>query len=248
MKTRKRICIFGESPLVEEYASLCLNKGLDAQVRFNPGSPKGNLTKSAKQISKPGKIFQIGLELTNISLLEKKKNLIELDRALSPKSIILSSSITVSVEEQATWIKQPARLAGLGALPSLIENDLVELAPSGSTNATTIAASREFIGMLGKESSIVQDSVGMVLPRILCMLMNEACFAIMEGVAIGREIDTAMKLGTNYPQGPVEWGKRIGWGQVHAVMEALYRNFGDDRYRVAPLLRKAAFNGVLAAS
>jgi 3-hydroxybutyryl-CoA dehydrogenase len=86
----------------------------------------------------------------------------------------------------------------------------------------------------------VQDSVGLVMPRILCALANEACFAIMEGVAEANDIDTAMKLGTNYPSGPVVWAGRIGWSQVLAVLKGLHGYFGEDRYRPAPLLQRMA--------
>jgi 3-hydroxybutyryl-CoA dehydrogenase len=72
------------------------------------------------------------------------------------------------------------------------------------------------------------------------MIINEAFFAMQEGVAPAREIDTAMKLGTNYPRGPVEWAERIGVSQVVALLSALHQSFGEDRYRVAPLLRKSA--------
>jgi 3-hydroxybutyryl-CoA dehydrogenase len=80
----------------------------------------------------------------------------------------------------------------------------------------------------------------MVMPRILCMLINEAYFAMMEGVADDAAIDTAMKLGTNYPRGPVEWARKIGLVHVVAVLHALQGYFGEDRYRCAPLLTREA--------
>ena len=90
------------------------------------------------------------------------------------------------------------------------------------------------------ELSVVQDRVGMVLPRVLASLVNEAFFAIMEGVAEPRDIDSAMMLGTSYPHGPVEWGQSIGLSNVVAILDALQRDTGEDRYRVAPLLRQMA--------
>jgi 3-hydroxybutyryl-CoA dehydrogenase len=72
------------------------------------------------------------------------------------------------------------------------------------------------------------------------MIMNEACYAMMEHVAEGKDIDTAMRLGTNYPKGPVEWAGRIGWPQILAVLESLHDFLGEDRYRAAPLLRRLA--------
>jgi 3-hydroxybutyryl-CoA dehydrogenase len=158
---------------------------------------------------------------------------------LSPSVAILSSSVTVTVAEQAGWVKRRERLIGIGALPSLLEGSLIEIAPSDETAESTLLKAKEFTALLGKEAAIVQDSIGLVMPRILCMLTNEAYFAIMEGVAGGYDIDTAMKLGTNYPTGPVERGEKIGIRHIHAVLTALFKYFGEDRYRVAPLLEKA---------
>ena len=238
MERRKRICIFGESPLVEEYAALCLNKGYEVQVRLN----------DVRRIAKPNRACDIALELTNIAIESKKKNLIELDKVLAPKVPLISSSVCVTVAEQSGWLKHAGRLVGIGALPSLLGNGLIELARSSSTNEITLTAAQEFAKTLGKESAVVQDSVGLVLPRVLCSLINETCFAMMEGVATGRDIDTAMKLGTNYPYGPIEWAERIGVRHVHAVMRALHEGFGEDRYRVSPLLKRASISGVLPIS
>ena len=80
----------------------------------------------------------------------------------------------------------------------------------------------------------------MVLPRIVCMIANEAAFALMENIASPKDIDIAMKLGTNYPHGPIEWANRIGIHQVVHTLDALYRDLHEDRYRVSPLLRQLA--------
>jgi 3-hydroxybutyryl-CoA dehydrogenase len=80
----------------------------------------------------------------------------------------------------------------------------------------------------------------MVMPRILCMLINEASFALMEEVASPADLDTAMKLGTNYPRGPIEWADRIGIRQVVSVLRALHADLGEERYRISPLLQLMA--------
>jgi len=85
---------------------------------------------------------------------------------------------------------------------------------------------------------IVEDRVGMVTPRVICMIINEAYYTTMEGTATKEDIDLAMKLGTNYPFGPFEWALNIGVENVFELLEALYEDTKDDRYRICPLLKK----------
>jgi len=89
---------------------------------------------------------------------------------------------------------------------------------------------------LGKEVALVHDAVGLVLPRILSTIANEAMFAVMESVATPVDIDTAMTLGTHYPRGPLTWSERIGRKYIRAIMLALSRAYDPDRYRVARLM------------
>jgi 3-hydroxybutyryl-CoA dehydrogenase len=198
-----------------------------------------------KRVTKPSRSFALALELTNLDHGVKRKNLTELDKALGPSTPIFSSSVTVSVAEQTGWVGRPRRLIGIGALPTLLQNGLIEFALSPTTEKNITTAAEGFAASLGKEHAFVVDSVGLVMPRILSMLANEACFAIGEKVATGADIDTAMKLGTNYPAGPIEWVSRIGVRQVHAVISALYRVFKEDRYRPSPLLTLAAQRNAL---
>ena len=118
---------------------------------------------------------------------------------------------------------------------------MLEVTASLRTDAASIAAAGSFLAGLGKETAVVQDRVGLVMPRILCMVINEACFALTEQIAQPSDIDTAMKLGTNYPKGPLEWANLIGIRQVVSVLEALRTATGEERYRVAPLLYQMSF-------
>ncbi len=237
------ICILGELSLVEEYASLALAKGLGVSARVNSGSSP-RLPRGVKKLVRPMKTVAIAFELTNTSSDVKKKNIIELDKTLPSRTPILSSSVTVTLAEQSGWVKHPHRLIGIGALPSLLDGQLVELAAPVAGGESALDHAKEFLRNLDKETSVVKDSIGMVMPRILCSLANEAHFAMMESIASGDDIDTAMKLGTNYPFGLVEWTSRIGIDQVHAVVSALYRAFGEDRYRPAPLLQELYFRSI----
>lgn len=91
---------------------------------------------------------------------------------------------------------------------------------------------------LGFEVERVEDRVGLVMPRILAMLINEAAFAVMEKVADPADIDRAVKLGVNYPHGLLEWADYIGIDRVLRILDALYQEYGDSRYRACPLLRQ----------
>src|SRR5207344_3040810 len=83
----------------------------------------------------------------------------------------------------------------------------------------------------------VKDRVGMITPRVICMIINEACFTLQEGTASMEDIDKGMKLGTNYPFGPFEWCERIGIKDVFETLSALYEDTKDERYKICPLLK-----------
>jgi 3-hydroxybutyryl-CoA dehydrogenase len=101
-----------------------------------------------------------------------------------------------------------------------------------------------FLALLGKTSEQINDAIAGVFPRTLAMIINEAAFAVQESVALPQDIDTAMKLGTNYPKGPLAWCDEIGAEAIVAVLDALAREYGSDRYRVAALLRRKAEAGL----
>ena len=241
---KTEIVIMGETPLVEEYAELCASCGFTVHEHWNQRPqkeirrrPKNRRTSPAS----PGAPY--GIELTNTDVEQKRKNLRRLDRSIAPKAILLSSSVVVTATEQASWIRHPERLVGISALPSFLSHQLVEFSPAIQTTPASLSKAQDFFIRLGKQVSVVQDRVGMVLPRILCGIINEAYFALQENIALPRDIDVAMKLGTNYPHGPIEWAEKIGIHQVHAVLRALRDDLHEDRYRIAPLLNQMTAGG-----
>jgi len=238
-KTKPGIHIMGERPLVDELAALCSTHGLRVSVGLNPGEKAAEKRSSRSTRSTVPADTVIGVELTNLDFDRKRSNLEKLDRALKKtNSVILSSSVTVTASEQASWITRPDRLVGISALPSLLSRQLIEFAATPRTTKAALMRAQEFFIQLGKEVSVVQDRAGMVMPRILCMIINEAYFALQEDIASPKDVDVAMKLGTNYPQGPIEWGEKIGLRYVEATLRALTRDLAEDRYRVAPLLKQ----------
>jgi 3-hydroxybutyryl-CoA dehydrogenase len=242
---RATVYIVGESPLVEEYAELCASRGYAVLVQWNeaPAVVPAFSSVSIRRTTVIPATTSVALELTNTNLPAKQSNLKKLDRALPSTALLLSSSITVTATEQATWLKFPHRLCGFSALPSFTHTGAVEIAPGLSTARGSVEVTHRFLESLGKSMEVVQDCVGMVIPRIICQIINEATFAVQEDIASPNDIDTAMKLGTNYPHGPLEWGERIGFRTVFHVLNALHRDLGEERYRVSPLLKQLALTG-----
>jgi 3-hydroxybutyryl-CoA dehydrogenase len=240
---RAVVYIVGESPLVEEFASLCSSKGYDVCLQWNSNASPKEREKSFRQTSVIPPNTSVALELTNTDIDAKTKNIQKLDKALGPQSAILTTSITTSATQQATLVRHKHRLVGFGALPSFSSRPVVEVAPTIHTPKETIEVVRRFFRTIDKEIEIVQDRVGMVLPRILCQIINEATFALMEDVASPKDIDTAMRLGLNYPHGPIEWADKIGIRQIYAVLSAMESDLKEDRYRVSPLLKQMALSG-----
>jgi 3-hydroxybutyryl-CoA dehydrogenase len=93
---------------------------------------------------------------------------------------------------------------------------------------------------MGRAAVWIEDSPGLVLPRIISCLANEAAFAVQENVATAETLDRAMQLGTNYPRGPLAWAREMGYSKIVAILDHLHAEFREERYRVAPLLRRWA--------
>jgi 3-hydroxybutyryl-CoA dehydrogenase len=168
-----------------------------------------------------------------------------LDPELPETTLILTAALGHSATEAATDIHARHRVVGFAALPPLQKGQVVELAAPPWTEAAALDQAGEFFRGVGLEPAVVPDGPGLVFPRILCMIINEAAFALMEGAASVEDIDTAMKLGTSYPLGPLEWADQIGLDQILGILEGLQAEYGEDRYRPAPLLRQLVRAGHL---
>ena len=168
--------------------------------------------------------------------------------AWSQKPCIESSSLRFSTTQMASWLKKPERVVGFATFVPLKERRLIELAAGLKTIEAVVKQTEELFKSMGKETVRVKDSAGLTFPRILSLIINEAARSLEEGVASPEEIDIAMRLGVNYPQGPLRWADQIGLDEVLAVLEGLQRETGDDRYRPAPLLKKLAVAGFLGES
>ncbi|SFQ30813.1 3-hydroxybutyryl-CoA dehydrogenase [Hymenobacter arizonensis] len=129
---------------------------------------------------------------------------------------------------------------GFCGLPTLLNRALLEVSLYDEADRGKLA---ETCAALGTDYRVVEDRVGLVTPRVICQIINEACFTLQEGTASMQDIDLGMKLGTNYPHGPFAWANAIGVERVYAVLEALWQDTHDERYKVCPLLKRQALRG-----
>jgi 3-hydroxybutyryl-CoA dehydrogenase len=132
---------------------------------------------------------------------------------------------------------------GFHALPPLDGASVVELTRSPTTTGVAAERAEAFFASLGRHVAWVGDAPGLVLGRIVCQLVNEACFAVIEDVGTPDDIDDGMVLGLNHPRGPFAWLREIGPTHVLAVLDALRIELGEERYRAAPMLRRLAVDG-----
>ena len=121
---------------------------------------------------------------------------------------------------------------------------LTELTRLPSTDAGAAEEAERFFGALGLHVEWVEDAPGLVLGRIVCQLVNEAAFAVGEGVGSADDVDAGLTLGLNHPRGPVAWGRAIGLDAVLATIDGLFEERREERYRAAPLLRRAVSAGL----
>jgi 3-hydroxybutyryl-CoA dehydrogenase len=168
-----------------------------------------------------------------------KERLASLERQLPSEALILCQCADVTLTELAAEMNTPERLVGFDGL-FFAGGQVATLVASPVLTDRARRAAETFIASLGRLPIWVNDSPGLILPRMVCMLANEAAFAAGEGIAEPEEIDRAMQLGVNYPKGPLAWARQLGLARVVAVLDHLHAELGEERYRVAPLLRRWA--------
>lgn len=173
----------------------------------------------------------------------KTRGLADLDAALGPETPILTCCHAATVTSLAAGARHPERFVGFGLLPPWSGRTTVECARGLATSDAAAEAAAVVWHAAGLEAVWVGDSAGLVVPRIVACLANEAAFALMEGTASPEDIDRAMELGTRYPRGPLSWAVEVGLDHIVAILDGLSREFDGDRYRAAPLLRGMAIAG-----
>lgn len=161
----------------------------------------------------------------------------ELDRSAPSGSLLCSNTSSISITKLAAATKRPECVVGVHFMNPVPLMPLVELVRGLQTSEATLEAARRFASGLGKTTVVSNDAPGFIVNRILVPMLNEACFALQEGVAGVSAIDRAIHLGLNHPMGPLRLADLIGLDTVLAIAEVLHRELGEDKYRPAPLLR-----------
>ncbi len=168
----------------------------------------------------------------------KREVYAEMDRAAGPDVVFASNTSSLSITEMANATKRADRVVGMHFFNPAPVMKLVEVIRGSETSDATVRLAKDLCVKLGKEPVEVKESPGFVVNRLLVPMMNEAFNLLQEGVASAEDIDKAMKLGTNMPLGPFELADYTGIDIGLDVMEVLYRETGDPKFRPSPLLRK----------
>ncbi|MGC1816863.1 MAG: 3-hydroxybutyryl-CoA dehydrogenase [Casimicrobiaceae bacterium] len=185
------------------------------------------------------------VEAATESLDLKLRILRRADEIAGAGTIVASNTSSISITALAAVVRAPDRFLGMHFFNPVPMMALVELIRGLQTSEVTVAAARGFAARLGKTPIVVKNSPGFVVNRILCPMINEAIFALQEGLASAEDIDNGMRLGCNHPIGPLALADMIGLDVMLAVMNVFYADFNDPKYRPAPLLKEMVAAGYL---
>ena len=237
-----RVLIVGEVPFVDTLAGLC--RARDHKVDLfiaDDLQDQGTLDKMVRAATR----CQLAIESLNESQAAKLWLVEGVEVNLQRDVPLLVSAVSASATEIASWTDQPSRVVGYGLLPPIALTEKVEFAPALQTDFEIAARARRFWEDLGFDVVRVPDSAGLVRPRMVCALINEAVKLLTQTGLPVEELDLAMQHELNAPRGPLSWADEIGLDVVLGTLEGLLRYWGHERYRPAPLLRQKVYAGHL---
>ena len=175
----------------------------------------------------------------------KKSIFTQLDEVCPAETILATNTSSISVTRLASATKRGERFIGMHFMNPVPMMELVEIIRTMATSDATYEATKTLAEQMGKTTTLSQDFPGFIANRVLMPMINEAFFALMEGVGTAEDIDATLKLGANQPMGPLTLADLIGLDTCLAIMEVLHRELGDSKYRPCPLLRKYVATGWL---
>ncbi|MHB8874072.1 MAG: 3-hydroxybutyryl-CoA dehydrogenase [Myxococcaceae bacterium] len=180
----------------------------------------------------------VGIEAVTENEDLKRKIFKDLDAAIRPGGVLATNTSSIPITRIAAATKRPDAVIGMHFMNPVPLMALVEVIRGAATSDATYQATRALAEKMGKTCVTSRDFPGFIVNRVLIPMLNEACFALMEGLGTAADIDTAMKLGTNQPMGPLQLADFIGLDTVLYIAEVMHKGLGDDKYRPCPLLRQ----------
>lgn len=181
-----------------------------------------------------------------LEVMEIKKSIFkELDELCKPECILASNTSALSVTEIAAATGRPDKVIGMHFFNPVPAMKLVEIIRGANTSQATFDAIKDLSEKMGKAPVEINEAPGFVVNRLLIPMLNEGMYAVMEGVASPADVDTSMKFGAGHPMGPLALADMIGLDICLKIMETLYKEFGDPKYRPCPLLVKMVRAGKL---
>lgn len=178
-------------------------------------------------------------------LEEKKRLFAQLDEVCGPRTIFATNTSSLSITAMASATKREDRFIGMHFFNPVPIMALIEVVKGARTSEETTRKVFDIARAIGKTPVLVNEAPGFVVNRLLVPMINEAIFCLQEGVASAEDIDNIMKLGANHPMGPLALGDLIGLDVCLNIMDALYEETRDSKYRACPLLRKMVAAGML---
>jgi 3-hydroxybutyryl-CoA dehydrogenase len=175
----------------------------------------------------------------------KKEAYARIDKVCPDKVIFASNTSGLSITDMASATKRPDRFVGMHFFNPVPMMQLVEIVKGYSTSDATVKVIEQLAARMGKTTVIAKDTPGFVTTRLICVLMNEAVHCYAEGSASAQDIDKSMKLGMNHPMGPLELADFVGLDTLLYIMDSLYKEYGDPKYRPPLLLRQMVRAGHL---
>ncbi len=198
-------------------------------------------THSLEGVSQADLVIEAATENTDLKL----KLFRELDQAARPETILATNTSSISITKIGGATRRPEKVVGMHFMNPVPLMRLVEVIRGLGTSDETLQTALEVCRSMGKEPVEARDAPGFISNRVLCPMINEAIFALYEGIGTVEAIDMVMKLGMNHPMGPLALCDLIGLDVVLFVMEVLQRDLGEDKYRPCPLLRQMVDAGYL---
>ena len=224
-----------------------ITKNLDRQVKKEiiSENEKGAILGRIKLTTKMADLKDMDLVVEAATENEsiKAKIFKEVDAILQPSGIIASNTSSISITRLAATTSRPEQFIGMHFMNPVPMMKLVEVINGLATSTATYKAVLETAEKMGKTVAVAEDAPGFIVNRLLPPMLNEACFALQDGVADVVSIDTAMKLGTAHPMGPLELLDFVGLDTTLHILEDLHHQYGGNKYLPCPLLRNLVASG-----